>query len=184
MQNQNQTPGGEATRGTRPHFPSLEAWHEYNKKAREAEQPQTLKSLEIYKAHTAKATEAVKSISEGLRASLELGWIPNQLDLKEGGYNPNFIDWLEGYLTNTALALSEILTYDDVEGSKGYIKVWKEKAGKLITDVQYGVGRFKDEAYSLAYALEYYNYFRAFIEETGLKSDFDKYVTALHLAKG
>lgn len=184
MEKQNLTPGSEATRETRPHFKSLEAWHEYNKKAREAEQPQTIKSLEIYKAHTAKATEALKSISEGLRASMGLGWLPNQLDLSNGAYNPKFIDWLEGYLTNTALALSEILTYDDIEDRKGYIQVWKEKAVELITDVQYGVGRFKDEAYNITYALEYYNYYRGFIEETGLKDDFTEYVNALYLAKG
>ena len=168
---------------TRPHFPSLEAWHEYNKHTRGAKQSQTIKSLEIYKSHTAKATDAIKGISEGLRASMELGYIPNQLDLKDGAYNPKYIDWLEMYLTNSALALSEILTYDELEENKGFIKVWKDKAQELITNVQHSVVSFKEETYSISYALEYYNYYRGFVEELGLKDDFEKYITNLYGSK-
>lgn len=180
-----QRANGEATGQTRPHFNSPEEVHAYYKameRTREQEETPIIKSLKEYSQFTKKAEQAIKPLSEGLKASLNVCKASNELDLPGGGYNPNYIEWVEGNLTLAALALCNILMHDPIEERKGYIAVWKETAENLITDMQHYVMNFQKDASSIRYALEQYNYYVAYMEERGLKEDFDQYVTRLFLA--
>ena len=131
----------EATRQTRPHFRTLEEAHAYFKELDKAKQADsssiTFKRLKDYHDYNIKAQEAIIQLREGIKASMGIAYIPNQITLKNGDYNPNYVEWLEGSLTNSALSLCEILTYDSIDDKEGYIAVWKEKAQELIKDMQY-----------------------------------------------
>ena len=100
----------------------------------------------------------------------------NDLVQADGSYNPDKIDWYFSNMANCCLALADILKSESLN-DPDKLTINFTEAAKIITDVQYFAYLLQSEQYAIECGLEYYNYYYSFVEEKGLRSEFNQFLS-------